>query len=152
MGATLEASTSGKKRQQPEPDINVTPLVDVCLVLLIIMMVIAPALEHGEPVDLPSVLTIDAKGKTDPLTVTLGGSGRLYFEKQLVDEERLKALLVDAHARTPDRKVILKGDGKLPYEKVRNLFALIQDQGFPGVALVVSKKKGADDKEEADPS
>ena len=64
-------------------DINVTPLVDVVLVLLIIFMVIAPALEHGERVELPSIMEPDQvqKGKLDPVTVTVGRGGSVYLEK-----------------------------------------------------------------------
>jgi biopolymer transport protein ExbD/biopolymer transport protein TolR len=132
-------------KKLPEPDINVTPLVDVVLVLLIIFMVIAPALEHGERVELPAIFQPDKKQKSklDPITVTLGASGKLFWEKETVDKEALKRRLLDTKQNDPERRVVLKGDQTLHYVKVREIFALIQDTGFPGVALMVSKRKGA---------
>lgn len=145
MGAAVQASTG--RKQQPEPDINVTPLVDVCLVLLIIFMVIAPALEHGERVELPAILKPDKKqkAKMDPVTLTIAANGKLFFEKEQIDEAALKERLADVHARDPDRRVVLKGDQTLPYAKVRDMFATVQAQGFAGVALLVSKKGNAPD-------
>jgi biopolymer transport protein TolR len=142
MGAAVNPSGA---RGRPEPDINVTPLVDVVLVLLIIFMVIAPALEHGERVELPAIFQPDKnqKSKLDPITVTVGGSGKLFYEKEAVDREGLKAKLVEIHKNEPERRVVLKGDQTLPYSRVRDIFALVQDTGFPGVALMVSKRKGA---------
>jgi biopolymer transport protein TolR len=141
----MAAASPGSKRKLPEPDINVTPLVDVVLVLLIIFMVIAPALEHGERVELPAIFQPDKthKSKLDPITVTLGASGKLFWEKEAVDKETLKARLLDTKKNDPERRVVLKGDQTLAYVKVREIFALVQDTGFPGVALMVSKRKGA---------
>lgn len=143
MGATRRASAA--------PDINVTPLVDVVLVLLIIFMVIAPALEHGERVELPSVLSPDKdqKGKLDPVTVTVARGGNLYVEKAPVTIEALSSELAAVHAREPDRRVVLKGDGALDYDQVRDVFAVIQGVGFSGVSLQVQKRGGETREDEA---
>ena len=116
------------------------------LVLLIIFMVIAPTLEHGERVELPSISTPDKvqKGKLDPVTVTVGRGGSVYLEKSPTTLALLPGLLTDIHAREPDRKVILKGDGMLDYQKVRDVFALVQNAGFSGVSLQVEKRGGSD--------
>jgi biopolymer transport protein TolR len=136
--------TSPGPRKQPEPEINVTPLVDVVLVLLIIFMVIAPALEHGERVELPGVSHVDEKQKSklDPITVTLGASGALFLEKEAVSEPELATRLSEIHDREPDRRVVLKGDSSLAYAKVRSVFALVQSRNISGCSLQVSKKKG----------
>ncbi len=126
------------------PEINVTPLVDVVLVLLIVFMVIAPQLEHGERVELPSVTRPDDAQKSasmDPVTVTLAASGALYLEKELVSADDLEGRLAELHRASPERKVVLKGDATVPYGKVRSLFARVQKQGFPGCALLVEKKE-----------
>ena len=126
------------------PEINVTPLVDVVLVLLIVFMVIAPQLEHGERVELPSVTRPDDAQKTasvDPVTLTLASSGALYLEKEQVSAESLETRLSEVHAAAPERKVVLKGDATVPYGKVRSLFARVQKVGFPGCALLVEKKE-----------
>ena len=150
MGAAIQAG-SRRRREQSTPDINVTPLVDVVLVLLIIFMVIAPALEHGERVELPGVFQPDKnqKSKLDPITVTVAQSGTVYLEKEPVGLEALPGLLANLHATEPDRRVVLKGDGALGYEKVRDVFAVVQNAGFSGVSLQVSKRgSGKDEPEE----
>jgi len=141
MGATV--ATSGSRRpKQPEPEINVTPLVDVVLVLLIIFMVIAPQLEHGERVDLPAITNVDKKSKTklDPVTVTVTAGGTVFLEKEKlagVDElrERLRPIATEG-----ERKVVLKGDGTLPYSTMRKVFAACQELGLKGISLQVSQR------------
>ena len=147
MGASIQASSRSKQRKHAAPEINVTPLVDVVLVLLIIFMVIAPALEHGERVELPGIMQPDKtqKGKLDPVTVTVGRSGAVYVEKAPTTIEALPAQLADIHAREPDRRVVLKGDGMLDYQKVRDVFAVVQNAGFSGVSLQVEKRGNGKD-------
>ncbi len=139
MGATVASGS----RKQPEPEINITPLVDVVLVLLIIFMVVTPQLEHGERVDLPAVVQPDknAKGKLDPITVTVTGSGKVFLEKELMsDLEGLKARLEQIHESEPERRIVLKGDSALPYKTMRDTFATCQSIGFSGVSLSVSQR------------
>jgi biopolymer transport protein TolR len=145
MGAQLTTSTP--KKSQPEPEINVTPLVDVCLVLLIIFMVIAPSMENGERVELPAITKPDKtqKSKMDPITLTVGRGGTIFLEKTAMDLDALKAKLAEIHAQEPDRRVVLKGDSVLEYAKMREMFAMVQSSGFPGVSLMVSKKGNAKD-------
>jgi len=150
MGAALPVASRPaprKPRSDAAPIINVTPLVDVVLVLLIIFMVIAPALEHGERVELPTISTPDKvqKGKLDPVTVTVGRSGAVYLEKAPTTLDALPNQLADIHNREPDRRVVLKGDGMLDYQKVRDVFALVQNAGFSGVSLQVEKRGGGKD-------
>ena len=148
MGIAIAAS-SKRRREDSTPDINVTPLVDVVLVLLIIFMVIAPALEHGERVELPGILMPDKnqKSKLDPVTVTVAQSGKIYIEKEAVEPSALAARLAAIHEAEPDRRVVLKGDSAVDYQKVRDLFTTVQNAGFSGVSLMVSKKGPADGSE-----
>jgi biopolymer transport protein TolR len=144
MGAT--AMSGSDRRKLPEPEINVTPLVDVVLVLLIIFMVIAPQLEHGERVELPAIFQPDAKSrsKLDPITVTMTAGGSLFLEKEAIaTPEALRERLASMHAAEPERRVVIKGDSSLRYEKMRSTFALCQTIGFPGVSLNVSQRGGA---------
>jgi biopolymer transport protein TolR len=143
MGSAIQVG-SKRQRKDAAPDINVTPLVDVVLVLLIIFMVIVPALQHGEHVDLPGILQPDKtqKGKLDPITVTVGRTGNVYVEKVPTTMAALPNQLADYHARQPDRRVVLKGDGQLDYQKVRDVFAIVQNAGFSGVSLQVNRKPG----------
>jgi biopolymer transport protein TolR len=131
------------KRARPKvrADINVTPLVDVVLVLLIIFMVVAPQLESGVAVALPAIFNPD-QGNTsmEPTTVTLTKDGLLYFEKEPMPLEALKERLVKLHADKPDTRLVLKADQALGYGKVRALFKACQDLGFPGISLQVLDK------------
>lgn len=140
MGASLAAS--GKKRQQPEPEMNVTPLVDVTLVLLIIMMVVAPSINEGERIDLPAIIQPDDKPKDDdPIEVTVATNGILVLEEERVTPEVLKPKLVQLHKEDDQRAVRLKVDSAVPYKDIREKFALLQEIGFRGVQLKVVEKK-----------
>jgi len=139
----MQAASGGSSKRQPEPEINITPLVDVVLVLLIIFMVIAPELEHGERVELPSVVQPDenSKSKLDPITVTMTARGNLFLEKEVItDLAALEARLSKMHETETDRRVVLKGDASVPYVKMRDTFAACQRAGYKGVALSVSQK------------
>ncbi|MDC0677219.1 ExbD/TolR family protein [Sorangium atrum] len=144
MGVRAESSRSGRQ-PPPEPEINVTPLVDVVLVLLIIFMVIAPQMEHGERVELPAVFQPDPKSKSklDPIYVTITGAGTVFLEKEAVADlgalgERLRAI----RAAEPERRVVIKGDSSVRYGRVREAFALCQEVGFAGISLQVSQRGG----------
>jgi biopolymer transport protein TolR len=143
---------TGSAKKLPEPEINITPLVDVVLVLLIIFMVVAPELEHGERVELPSVFRPDAtaKGKLDPITVTVTAKGSLFLEKQpLASLDALEAELEALRAKEPERRVVVKGDATVKYATMRDAFAMCQKIGFAGVSLSVSQRgKGSTEHEE----
>lgn len=146
MGIAALANSKSTRRSDagPTPEINITPLVDVVLVLLIIFMVIAPALEHGERVELPAILNVDKqqKSKLDPITVTMGATGSLFLEKEALSLDALMGKLRSLHAESPDRRLVLKADGTLRYDAVRRVFQRIQDEGLTGCSLQVSQKKG----------
>jgi biopolymer transport protein TolR len=139
MGSNVQASSRGKKRRAGvAPDINVTPLVDVVLVLLIIFMVVTPQMEAGVSVTLPSIRNPDqGNGSLEPTTVTLTKDGKFYFEKEERTVDALMTELKALHAAKPDNRVVLKADKDLEYGKVRELFKACQDMGFPGVSLQV---------------
>jgi biopolymer transport protein TolR len=131
------------RRSGATPEINVTPLVDVVLVLLIIFMVIAPQLEAGERVELPGIENADRKSKLESLTLTVTASGRMLLEKEPLTAATLDGALADAHAREPDRRLVLKADRGVKYGTMRDLFARADRVGFRGVALMVDEKSKA---------
>jgi biopolymer transport protein ExbD len=140
MGAPISTSRS---LTQPSPDINITPLVDVCLVLLIIFMVIAPALSEGAMLELPKAVTADQKSKeVNPYELTVGIDGSVILDKQKIDPKDLKAKVTELHTQDPKRSLLLKMDHMAPYKKVRDIFALVSDVGFRGILLKVNDKKG----------
>ena len=129
---------------KPQPVMNVTPLVDVVLVLLIIFMVVIPAMEKSAQVDLPSIFNVDAeaKSKTDPFTLSLTADGSMYFEQDPVDEAGFVKALTEANANEPSRRLIVRVDRVAKYGQARKLFKACQEIGFPGVSLRVNELKG----------
>jgi biopolymer transport protein ExbD/biopolymer transport protein TolR len=122
---------------------NVTPLVDVVLVLLIIFMVVIPMMDKSAKVELPTIFNPDPepKGKTDPFTLSLTASGSLYFEQQQLDEDSFSEALRAANDREPARRLVLRADWAAKYSDVRKLFKACQGVGFPGVSLRVNEAK-----------
>ncbi|MBI2390583.1 MAG: biopolymer transporter ExbD [Deltaproteobacteria bacterium] len=142
MGAAVDTHPKGKG---PRPDINITPLVDIVLVLLIIFMVITPQLEAGEPVEPPQVTNVDPSSKTklDVLTLTYTRSGKYFVEKDaLPDATAFEERLKQEHAKNAARRVMLKGDFRTEYGRMRDVFEVVQRVGFKGVSLIVSQKPG----------
>jgi len=122
---------------------NVTPLVDVVLVLLIIFMVVIPMMEKSAHVDLPSIFHVDPepKGKTDPFTLSLTSDGSIFFERDRLDESDFLSKLREANEREPLRRLVLRADRGARYADVRKMFKVCQEVGFPGVALRVNERK-----------
>ena len=138
MGATLQAN----KSKGASPEINITPLVDVVLVLLIIFMVVTPALNEGAQIELPKVLMPDAKQKDlHPIEVTIAPDGTTVVEKQNISRRDLKATLIQLHEKDPARSLMLKSDEGMKWGKMRNAFGDLQSIGFKGVLLKVTAKK-----------
>ena len=132
------------RRSQLTPEMNVTPLVDVVLVLLIIFMVVTPQLEAGAAVDLPAVVNPD-KGEDNsltPTTVSLTAQGALFVDKKEVPKAQFAEQLRAVHEKDPEARVVLKADRGVRYAEVRGVFKTLQEIGFPGISLqVVDLKK-----------
>ena len=140
MGVSLGSGSN--KKGQASPDINITPLVDVVLVLLIIFMVVTPALNEGAQIELPKVLTPDPKTKyINPIEVTIAPDGTTVLEKETIQLSQLKPKLVALHAKDPERALMLKSDQLMKWGKMRSAFFDLQDIGFKGVLLKVTEKK-----------
>src|SRR5262245_18020865 len=124
---------------------NVTPLVDVVLVLLIIFMVIAPQLQQDVPVNLPGIFNPDpdVEGNMDPIKVTLDGAGAYHVEDQHFDLNGVTQYLVEKHLADPDRRLVLRADQGLKYAQVRDFMARAQQVGFPGLNFMVGEKHRA---------
>ncbi|TNF26747.1 MAG: biopolymer transporter ExbD [Deltaproteobacteria bacterium] len=126
---------------------NVTPLVDVVLVLLIIFMVIAPELEHGTRVELPSINNPDPTADPDEqkVMVTVAADGQIFLEDELITKKALVDRLIDIHKKERAKRLWLKGDASRPYGELRDIFKEAQKAGFPGVKLLVGAREGADE-------
>jgi biopolymer transport protein TolR len=127
--------------------INVTPLVDVVLVLLIIFMVMAPQMHKGPDVDLPNTAKPREQGdERNRILVSIDESGGLWIDDQPVAPESFgDSLRAAASTEEPDIKVVIKGDARLRLGMVRQAMLAIEDAGFHGVGLI-SKQPGAEAK------
>lgn len=123
-----------------EPEINVTPLVDVVLVLLIIFMVVAPRMEQDIPVTLPGVFHPDpeVEAQAPPIQVTIKEAGVYYLDGRPYGLEALLTELATEHADDPLRRLDLRADARLRYGDVRTLYARLHQIGFPGISLLAS--------------
>jgi biopolymer transport protein ExbD len=125
-------------------DINVTPLVDVCLVLLIIFMVVTPMLQKGVDVKLPETTQPDKMPEGQKqLNVAIKSDGSVFVEQNWVPSDNVKAFLQDIHTQTPEKNVVIKADKRLKYKDVRKLMQLINEAGFSRVGIVTEKEKTA---------
>ncbi len=121
------------------PTINVTPLVDVVLVLLIIFMVVTPMMESGIALDLPKARHPDPEPKgMDPIAVSVGADGSVLWSGRPVSLEVLSDLLEQQRRVNPGRPVLLQADRKTAFRKVREVFRRCRDAGLSGVALKVT--------------
>src|SRR4051812_18205143 len=124
-------------------DINVTPLVDVVLVLLIIFMVVTPMLQRGKDVKLPRSNTVEAEKKnaSDPIVVSVTPDKRLYVESDELSDDSFEGRLRDKLSAAPGRKILLKGDTTLEFEDVRRAMQLARNAGAKGISLGVEEIK-----------
>jgi biopolymer transport protein TolR len=124
-------------------DINVTPLVDVCLVLLIIFMVVTPMLQKGVPVNLPETEEPEKTPDTDKqLQISVKSDGTVYLGSLPVLKEQMQSELQKIHDRTPDREIAVKGDKQSKYGAVLEALKACREVGFNNVGLIAQPKKG----------
>lgn len=139
MGANLNQNgpASSRRSYRQMAEINVTPFVDVMMVLLVVFMVAAPLMTSGVPIDLPDS---EARALTEednkPLEVSLDSKGQLFVGETAVQEERLVALLGSLTNNDPDRRIYIRADEALDYGQVMGVLGAINAAGFRKVALV----------------
>ncbi len=132
------APIRSRSRQKfvPNSQINVTPLVDVMLVLLVVFMVTAPMLSVGVPVNLPKTNAAKMNDQTEPLVVTINAKGEIYLQETLLDEQSLiKKLRLLTH-KNKDAKIYVRGDESIPYGRVMETMGSISKAGFQKVSLI----------------
>ncbi|MCY4152643.1 MAG: protein TolR [Aestuariivita sp.] len=128
---------SKRRRTRPMAEINVTPFVDVMMVLLIIFMVTAPLLTVGVPVNLPqTAANALPTEKEEPLTVTLSRDGKVQIQTTEVPREQLVTRLRSIAAERSSDRVYLRADGAVAYEAVMEVMGALNASGFPNIGLV----------------
>lgn len=136
------SSLSKFSKQALTSDINVTPLVDVCLVLLIIFMVVTPMLQKGVPVNLPVTeqpqKTLDTEKQ---LQISVKADGTVYIGSLVVRREQVARQLEEMQKKNPDREIAVKGDRTVKYGQVLDVMKACRDVGFNDVGLIAQPKK-----------
>lgn len=138
-GVMKKQGNSGRRRRRSTPmsEINVTPFVDVMLVLLIIFMVSAPMLTVGVPVELPKTAANALPGdQEEPLTVTLTIEGQILIQNAEIEDSALIAKLRAVAAERRNDKIFLRADSQIPYERVVQVMGALNAGGFSNIGLV----------------
>ncbi len=130
---------------RPLSEINVTPFVDVMLVLLIVFMVAAPLLSVGVPVDLPRTRAAPLPTEQEPLFVTVLPDGRIYVQETEVGIGHLTPLLGVLTNRNPDARILVRGDRNLTYGRMLQVMGLISAAGYHKIGLVADLPSGRPD-------
>lgn len=137
MGAKLTGRTRSSHGRSVMAEINVTPFVDVMLVLLVIFMITAPMLTAGVEVNLPKA-GAQAVSQPDnaPLEIAINGNGHIFMDETKVTKTAMKSKLAAIAIEVPDRRVYVKADQNLGYGKVMDIMTAIQTSGLTKIALV----------------
>ncbi|AQS87392.1 ExbD/TolR proton channel family protein [Neoasaia chiangmaiensis NBRC 101099] len=131
------------RRRRPASEINVTPLVDVMLVLLIIFMVTAPMMTSGVNVDLPKTDASPLNADTKPITVSMKSDGSLYMGDDPVSADQLVDRLKEASQNDPTHRIFVKADAHINYGQVMEVMGRITSGGFTHVALLAQQPTSA---------
>jgi biopolymer transport protein TolR len=125
-----------RRRHKPMAEINVTPFVDVMLVLLIIFMVAAPLLTVGVPIDLPETQAKALEGDTEPITVSIGPDGKIFLQEEEVDADRLVSILQAIAANGLDERIYVRGDRNADYGTIMRVMGRLNSAGYRRIGLV----------------
>lgn len=130
-----------RKQKKSMSQINVTPFVDVMLVLLIVFMITAPLLTVGVSVDLPKTNASQLNSKGDPIVISIKQNGDLYIQERVIDSLQLLPRLQAISSGNKNLRVYVRGDKDVPYGIVLDTIAKIKRSGFKKVALVAKLKE-----------
>ena len=145
MGAKLGGGRirGGRRSSAVMSDINVTPLVDVMLVLLVIFMITAPLLTAGVSIDLPKAKAKPISQQDNkPLEISIDGRGTAFIGETKFTDEELTAKLTAMAQEAPDTRVYIRADHKLDYGRVMAVMAAVNASGFTKIALVTDPTDG----------
>ena len=145
MSAQMMARSRSQKsrRYQPMAEINVTPFVDVMLVLLIVFMVTAPLLTVGVPVDLPKTQAQNISDPDDPLIISVNSGGEVFVQESAVELANLVPLLIAITDANPEARIYVRGDRAIQYGRIMEVMGSVNAAGFTRVALVAELPQGS---------
>ncbi|WP_350335162.1 protein TolR [Coralliovum pocilloporae] len=145
MGAALQGPSGGghgrgrrrrRRHGQLNSEINVTPFVDVMLVLLIVFMISAPLLTVGVPIELPESQAKPLESKTEPITISVDAEGKIYLQDAEVEREELVPRLLAIAKNGYNERVFVRGDRTTDYGSVMRVMGLMNSAGFRSIGLV----------------
>lgn len=144
MAVNLSNANGGRRpghRFMPMAEINVTPFVDVMLVLLVIFMITAPLLTVGVPVDLPEAQADTLQGNKEPITVSVRGDGSVYIQETVIALDEMAARLRAISENDESARIFVRGDKSVDYGRIMQVMGTINAAGFRKVALVAEMPK-----------
>lgn len=147
MGMAMGSNKAGGGRRRrggrkgPIGEINVTPLVDVMLVLLIIFMVAAPMMTVGVPIDLPDTQAKALNSETQPITISVKATGEVFLQETPLPAEEIAAKLQAIATTGYNERIFVRGDSTAPYGVIADVMARIQSAGYKNVGLVTQQKQ-----------
>jgi biopolymer transport protein TolR len=147
MGIASGGSGGSRRRRRARPramsEINVTPFVDVMLVLLIIFMVAAPLLVVGVPIDLPETSANALESEEEPITVSVTADGRVFLQETEVGLDQLLSTLEAIAAEGVDTRIFVRGDRGTDYGTIMQVMARISGAGYQRLGLVTAEEEGS---------
>ena len=133
---TLPNNRRRSRKNNPISDINVTPLVDVMLVLLIVFMVTAPLLTVGVPIELPKTSAKQMTDDNEPLTITIDKNSKIYIQEMEIDFDDLTEKLEAIGQSNFDQKIYINGEKDISYEVLMRVMSKISSSGYTSIGLV----------------
>ncbi len=140
-GGAAGGRRRGRRRPQPLSEINVTPFVDVMLVLLIVFMVAAPLLTVGVPIDLPESQAKPLDGDNEPITISITSQGQVFMQDTEIAVEELIAKLEAIAANGYDERIYVRGDQDADYGTIMNVMGRINSAGYKRLGLVTLEEQ-----------
>ncbi len=137
MAATFTPRRARRGRSMMS-QINVTPFVDVMLVLLVVFMITAPLLTVGVPVELPKSTAPEISGEDEPLAVSINAAGLIFLGDSEIALEELGPRLVAVTDRNPDARIFVRGDKSIDYGMVMAVMGALAESGFTNLALITT--------------
>ncbi len=142
MAGGMIGPGNGRRKYRPMAEINVTPLVDVMLVLLIVFMITAPMITSGVNVNLPQANAKPVNDDAKPITITVNAQGQVFLGDNQVQLSNLVSTLQQASQNNNDQRIFVRGDKTVTYGDMLNVMATITQGGFTKVALLAQQQPG----------
>ena len=142
-GGLIGPGSGNRRRYKPMAEINVTPLVDVMLVLLIVFMVTAPLITSGVDVNLPQANAKPVNSDSTPITITVNAQDQIFLQNSQVQMSNLVATLQQISQNNQDRRIFVRGDSAVSYGDMLQVMATITNGGFTKVALLAKQPDAA---------